>query len=109
MQQYACVANSVGQTVYQPLDGFTAADLGYQKGDAVSNFVTKFDEPANTEAFLNLFEQVWNDPERVADVTDALSEHIAPVCQENSPERIYFLMLFNSSSKTSAKTCCPTT
>ena len=28
-------------------------------------------------------------------MTEALSEHIAAVYQENSPERIYFLMLFN--------------
>ncbi len=29
------------------------------------------------------------------DVTEAICEHIASVYQENSPERIYFLMLYN--------------
>ena len=42
-----------------------------------------------------LFDQIWNDPEKLEDVTDALCEHIASVYQENSPERIYFLILYN--------------
>lgn len=95
MQQFACVQQSSGSTVYQPLHGMTAVDLGYQSGDAVSNFVTKIDEPAHTKVYLSLFDQVWADPEKVVDVTERLSEHIASVYQENSPERIYFLMLFH--------------
>jgi hypothetical protein len=37
-----------------PLHGFTAVDLGYQKGDAVSNIVNKMDEPTSTQIFLTL-------------------------------------------------------
>lgn len=78
-----------------PLHGFTAVDLGYQLGNAVSNIVNKFDEPSNTMVFLNLFDQIWNDSEKLEDVTSKLCNHIASVYQENSPERIYFLMLYN--------------
>ncbi len=95
MQQFACVDAEAGDAVYLPLHGFTAVDLGYQKGDAVSNFVNKFDEPANTSTYLSLFEQVWKDKEQLEDVTAALCAHIASVYQDNSPERIYFLILYN--------------
>ena len=95
MQQFAGVQSPDAASIYMPLHGFTAVDLGYQRGDAVSNIVNKFDEPANTAIFLNLFEQIWNDQEKLEDVTTALCEHIASVYQENAPERIYFLMLFN--------------
>ncbi len=95
MQPFACIAGNAGSIVYQPLHGFTAVDLGYQRGDAVSNFVTKITEATHTHAYLSLFDQIWNDPEKLADVTDRLSEHIAAVYQENSPARIYFLMLFH--------------
>ncbi len=81
--------------VYLPLHGFTAVDLGYQQGDAVSNLVNKMDEPAITSTYLNLFDQIWNDTEKLEDVTSRLCDHIASVYQENSPERIYFLMLYN--------------
>ena len=48
-----------------------------------------------TATYLSLFDQIWNDPEKLEDVTAALCDHIASVYQENSPERIYFLMLYN--------------
>ena len=95
MQQFACVEAAEGSSVYMPLHGFTAVDLGYQQGNAVSNFVNKMDEPIATRTFLDLFEQIWRDPEKVADVTELIRDHIASVYQENSPQRIYFLMLFS--------------
>ncbi len=95
MQQFAGVQAQESTAIYMPLHGFTAVDLGYQRGDAVSNIVNKFDEPAHTAVFLNLFDQIWNDQEKLEDVTSHICDHIASVYQENSPERIYFLMLYN--------------
>lgn len=95
MQQFACVSGGTGETVYMPLHGFTAVDLGYQKGDAVSNFINKGDEPTFTQTFIGLFDQIWDDSERIDEVTDSLCDHIASIYQENAPERIYFQMLYN--------------
>lgn len=95
MQQFACVRRDQDHIAYMPLHGFTAVDLGYQRGDAVSNIVNRFDEAAFTTTYLQLFEQIWNDSEKLEDVTTAICDHIASVYQENSPERIYFLMLYN--------------
>ncbi len=95
MQPFACIEKADSAVVYQPLQGFTAVDLGYQRGDAVSNYVTKIDDASHTGVYLKLFEQIWNDDEKLVDVTERLSEHIAAVYQENSPNRIYFLMLFH--------------
>lgn len=95
MQQFACVQAGEADTAYMPLHGFTAVDLGYQQGNAVSNLVNKMDDVAFTNTYLTLFEQIWNDQEKVVDVTEQICEHIASVYQENSPERIYFLMLYN--------------
>src|SRR5258706_12036197 len=95
MQQFATVSGEGKESVYLPLHGFTAVDLGYEKGNAVSNFVNRIDEQPMTGTYLSLFDQIWNDPEKLEDVTAKLCEHIASVYQENSPERIYFLMLYN--------------
>jgi hypothetical protein len=95
MQQFATVQSNEPATVYMPLHGFTAVDLGYQRGDAVSNIVSKFVEPAHTGMYLSLFDQIWNDSTKLEDVTNRICDHIASVYQENSPERIYFLMLYN--------------
>lgn len=95
MQQFMSVQNAEQKQVYMPLNGFTAVDLGFQQGDAVSNIVNRFDESVHTDTYLKLFEQIWNDQDKLEDVTTAICDHIESVYQENSPERIYFLMLYN--------------
>jgi len=95
MQSFMHVAGSEGATAYMPVNGFTAVDLGYQQGNAVSNFVTRMDEQPHAQMYLQLFDQIWNDPSKVEDVTSAICDHIESVYQENSPERIYFIMLYN--------------
>lgn len=102
MQQFAGVAEGSGclgvaapRTVYMPLHGFAAVDLGYQRGNAVSNLVNKLDEQPITATYLQLFDQIWSDVDKVEDVSAAIVDHIATVYRENSPESIYFLMLYN--------------
>ncbi|MFZ3207765.1 MAG: helicase-related protein [Geobacteraceae bacterium] len=95
MQQFACVDGQQPKSVYLPLSGFTAVDLGYQRGDAISNFVNKTDDPAMTNTYLHLFDQIWHDSNKVEDITAQVCEHIAAVYTENSPESVYFLILFN--------------
>ena len=95
MQQFACADKNDDSIVYMPLSGFTAVDLGYQKGKAISSYVNRFDKKEMTQAYLNLFDQIWNDKDKLDDVTTRLVDHISTVYKENSPERIYFLMLYN--------------
>lgn len=95
MQQFACLQQTDANAVYMPLHGFTAVDLGYQQGNAVSNMVNRMDEASVTATYISLFDQIWRDEEKLQDVTALICEHIASVYQENSPQRIYFLMLYN--------------
>ena len=92
MQQFAVVDD---RAAYLPLHGFTSADLGYERGDAVSNVVTRIDEAPMAAQYVALFDQIWHNPGQVQDVTDAVHDHIASVYAENSPSRIYFLILYN--------------
>ena len=95
MQQFICIQGQENTIAYTPLHGFTAVDLGYQPGDAVSNFVNRIDDSVHTNSYLQLFEQIWNDQSRLEDVTEAICDHIESVYQENAPERIYFQILYN--------------
>lgn len=95
MQQFACVEDGGDQSAYLPLHGFTAVDLGYEKGDAVSNFVNKMEDTSQAGIYLKLFDQIWRDKDKVTDVSAQVCEHIATIYKENSPEFIYFLMLYN--------------
>ena len=75
MQKFACIQHSDAQHVYVPLDGFTAVDLGYQQGDATSNILHQSSEASTTAQYLKVFDQIWNDKNRVEDVTQNIYEH----------------------------------
>lgn len=92
MQQFAVVDDAAA---YMPVQGFTTADLGFEPGPAVSNMVNRFDETPITGQYMLLFDQIWNNPDQLDDVTQAVHDHIASVYAENSPARIYFLILYN--------------
>lgn len=94
MQQFACI-NAKNSYAYFPLQGFTAVDLGYQQGDAISNYINKTEGAPWTTTYLQLFDHIWEDATKVEDVTTTLCNHIESVYQENSPEKIYFLTLYN--------------
>ncbi|USY21888.1 SNF2-related protein [Nocardiopsis exhalans] len=92
MQQFAVVDD---KAAYMPLQGFTTADLGYERGNAVSNMVHRVDDAPMTARYVQLFDQIWNNSAQLDDVTEAVYDHIASVYAENSPARIYFLILYN--------------
>lgn len=92
MQQFAVVDD---KAAYLPLQGFTSADLGYERGNAVSNMITKVDDAPMTSQYMQLFDQIWHNSAQLEDVTEVVHQHIASVYAENSPARVYFLILFN--------------
>lgn len=94
MNNFLVVENPEDTYTYMPMNSFTAVDIGCERGNNISNMVTRFENPASKE-FLTLFENVWNDDEKLTDVTNDVIEMISTVYQENSPELIYFMTLYN--------------
>lgn len=92
MQSFAVVDDTAA---YAPLQGFTTADLGYERGPSVSNMVHKIDDAPFAQQYIQLFDQIWHNADQLDDVTEAVREHIASVYAENSPQRVYFLILYN--------------
>lgn len=80
--------------VYQPMNGFTTVDIGCDRGNNAYNIITKFDAP-HTEHYLTTFETIWKDKTRLEDVTETIIENIMVAYNENSPEFIYFMTLYN--------------
>jgi len=78
-----------------PIQGFTTVDLGFERGNNLSNIVTKIDDYSATKTYLDLFEQVWNDDDKMEDITEEVVEYISTVYKENPPEFIYFVILYN--------------
>lgn len=79
---------------YMPINGFTTTDLGYEKGNNAYNMVQKTEAPFST-AYLELFNNLWKDSKKLQDVTEQVIENITTAYNENSPDFIYFVTLYN--------------
>lgn len=79
---------------YMPLNGFTTVDLGCERGNNAYYMVQKLEAPMS-EAYLQLFEQIWNDESKLQEVTKEVIDNITTVYNENSPEFIYFMTLYH--------------
>lgn len=94
MNNFLVVDNPEETYTYIPMNSFTAVDLGCERGNNISNMSTRLENPASKE-FMNLFESVWQDKDKLTDVTSEVIDMISTVYQENSPELIYFMTLYN--------------
>ena len=84
----------VDNTAYAPLGGFTTVELGSERGDNAYMMINKLEAPLSLN-YLQVFDQLWNDQNRLQDVTDEVMEHISNVYKENAPEFIYLITLYN--------------
>ena len=79
---------------FSPIREFTTTELGIERGNNLCTMIT----PAYSsmaEGFLKAFNRQWNDGRNFKDVTDTVLDYVETVYQDNSPELIYFLTLYN--------------
>lgn len=79
---------------YMPINGFTTVDLGCERGNNAYNMVQKTDTPFSS-AYIELFNNLWNDESKLQEVTEEVIENITAAYNENSPDFIYFVTLYN--------------
>ena len=79
---------------YMPINGFSTVDLGCERGNNAYNMVQKTEAPFST-AYIDLFDNLWNDTSKLQEVTDEVIENITAAYNENSPDFIYFVTLYN--------------
>ena len=94
MTGFMTVDNRDEKVAYMPLNGFTTVDIGCDRGNNSYNMVNRMESPF-TEQYMNIFESIWNDKEKLQDVTDMVIENISTAYNENSPEFIYFMTLYH--------------
>lgn len=94
MMGFMTVDAKDAQTAYAPMAGFTTVDLGCERGNNTYNLVNCMETPFS-QKYMQLFDQLWNDREKMQDVMDVVMENISTVYAENSPEFIYFMTLYH--------------
>ena len=94
MGGFMTVSSSSEEFAYLPLGGFTTVDIGCERGNNSYNMVHRMEAPFSTR-YIQLFDALWNDREKLQDVTDVVIESISSAYNENSPEFIYYMLLYN--------------
>ncbi len=94
MMPFMSVKTDSETSAYSPLMNFTTADLGADRGHNAYSTTTKVYAP-QAQHFIDTFDSVWNDNDRLSDVTESVLENITAAYKENSPELIYFTALYN--------------
>ena len=79
---------------YSPVNGFTTADLGCEKGNNAYTMIQKADAPFS-QMYIDLFDNLWQDNNKLQEVTDVVLENITAAYNENSPDFLYFVTLYN--------------
>ncbi len=80
---------------YTPVGGFTTADLGYEQNESNLLGITKSDIAEQSKFFINEFDRLWNNTNKLEDITASVIDYISSCYKENSPEFIYFIILYN--------------
>jgi hypothetical protein len=77
------------------MNEFSSAGFGYEKDNTILRHITKSDDFEMTKVFIQNFDEVWEDEDFLKDITDDVTDYIANLYKENSPEYIYYLTLYN--------------
>jgi len=91
---FVTVDNQSEASAYSPISGFTTTDIGCDRGNNAYNMVQCLDTPF-AQQYISLFENLWNDKAKLEEVTETVIESISTAYNENSPEFIYFMMLYH--------------
>lgn len=79
---------------YTGANGFTCVELGTERGNNLATAITKMEAPFSQQ-FLLIFNQIWNNSEKLQVVTEQVLDNITNAYKENAPEFIYFVTLYN--------------
>ncbi len=79
---------------YTGCSGFTTSGLGFSPHKGHRSMISKMPYPMSA-GYLDYFDSVWEDAEKTELVTQNVLRYLESAYQENSPEFIYYVTLYN--------------
>lgn len=76
------------------VNSFTTADLGTSAKKGFPTLIQRTEFP-HAQAYLEYFNQVWEDQVNLEEVTQKVQNYFEKAFKDNSPEFIYFVILYN--------------
>lgn len=82
------------EKAYFPVNAFTTVDLGCEPGNNMGTNIARIESPMS-QTLVDSFEKLWQNEEELKDVTNNVIASISTAYNENAPEFIYFVTLYN--------------
>lgn len=76
MTGFVTVLTSSENVAYMPINGFATVGIGCERGNNSYNMINRFELTFST-SYIQLFETLWNDKEKLEDVTRIVKENIS--------------------------------
>ncbi|HKL85696.1 MAG TPA: helicase-related protein, partial [Treponemataceae bacterium] len=95
IQPHVTLINTDTRFVYMGINEFSSAGLGYEKDNSILNQIIKTDDFETTKQYIQNFTEIWNDDSVLTDITTEVADYISNLYTENSPEFMYYLILYN--------------
>jgi len=95
IQPHVTILNSDNSFVYMGINEFSSAGFGYEKNNSILHQIIKTDDFETTKQYIQNFNEIWDDDKILKDVTSEVADYISNLYKENSPEFIYYLILYN--------------
>lgn len=77
------------------LSGFSSDSLGYSRTNQLFSCITKIGSNEGALYLIKNFNDLWEDKNKVKDVTDAVCDYIGTAYKDNAPEFLYYITLYN--------------
>ncbi len=94
IESFMVISKGDEAAAYSPIQEFSTVELGIEKGNTLMKMINKSDTSESLQ-YLSMFNQLWSNSEVLKDVTEKVIYNIGNVYKENSPDFIYFVMLYN--------------
>ena len=94
MNGFMTVESPDGKYTYLPISGFTTVDIGCERGNNSYNVITRIEAPYSMK-YIDTFANLWKDEKKLEDVTESIISNFSSAYNENSPEFIYYMLLYN--------------
>lgn len=96
VDKFINVISDNSRCTYLNVKEFSTVGLGYEKDHSLFTTINKVDNDYDmTKYYLKSFDELWNDSDNFKDVTDEVINFIEDLYKENSPEFIYYVILYN--------------
>lgn len=89
------IINEEQKSLYLGIDEFSSAGFGYKKDDSALRVINKIEDSNISNVYLENFDKVWSDEKILKDVTLDVLTYMDNLYKENSPEFVYYLILYH--------------